>query len=219
MSEVDPTPAPSGARPPTPLEELAARAANGNDAAFEELHRRLGGGLRRFLQRRLGANHDAVEDVGQAAWVEVWQSLRAGRYDASRARISTFVYAVAYKLLLRHYRTFARAGTTLGNPLSHADAVAGDADFDAALHTSELLEALAACLRSEGGPNSLTADERRVVLGSAERQSERDLARILGIAPSTVHARKESAYAKLRKCLRTKGFAEEALERATGEAE
>lgn len=210
---------PSMAQPnrgtPPSADTLAVRALAGEEQAFEELHRRLGGGLRRFLQRRVGGRAELLDELTQTTWVEVWRALHEGRYDPGRARISTFVYAVGHKTFLRYLRAVQRGG-----------GVAQLADYDghAALWTSErpetqleaceLLDAVRDCLHSSGTLHSLTDEERAVVLGVANRETERALASRLGIAASTVNARKKTAYEKLRGCLARKGFAREIVERS-----
>jgi RNA polymerase sigma factor (sigma-70 family) len=199
------------------LQHLAERALGGDEAAFEGLHRRLGGGLRNFIQRRVGGAEELVEELAQAAWVEVWRSLDRGTYDPGKARITTFVYAVGYKMVLRYQRDRRRGGGV--------GALPGVADDPAlwlhealadTLHTSELVDAVRDCLRRPGSVHSLTAEERAVALGAATGRSERDLAGALGLAPSTVNARKKSAYEKLRKCLSKKGFASDLSEQGDG---
>lgn len=205
--------------PSLTLDVLAERARH-EDAAFEALHRRLSGGLRRYLHRRSGSDDVVVEELVHTTWVEVWRALRTGAFDPSRARISTFVYAVGHKMVLRHLRTAKRDGAreagsdevALGAP---ADAI----DQDDLLHTTEALDALRACVATEHGPFALTAEEREIVTRLALGGSERGLAVELGIAASTVNARKKTAYRKLQSCLRRKGFGGESAERSPGGGE
>lgn len=80
------------------LADLAAAAAQGNAAAFEALHKRLSGGLRKLFVERSGGRSDVADDLIQRTWVGVWQALRSGRYDPARSAISTFVYAVGHNM-------------------------------------------------------------------------------------------------------------------------
>lgn len=187
----------------------------GDDQAFETLHRRLANGLRGFLQRRLRGTTDLIEDLCQATWVEVWRALIEHRYDPDRARITTFVYAVGYKVLLRHIRNERRRGA---NPISDEDLPepqANDPPAPTALHVAELLEALRQCLQSNARETSLSDEERAVVLGLTLGDSERTLASQLKLAASTIHSRKQNALRKLQKCLHQKGFQNEFIERIT----
>lgn len=201
-------------------DDLAALALGGDEQAFEELHRRLGGGLRKFFQRRISGRDEIIEELSQTTWMETWRALREQRYDPQRARISTFVYAVGYKLLLRHFQAVRRHGcigpsvgaTELAEPTVTQQP-------DALLHECELLDAVRDCIHQRGASYTLTEEERAVVVGSADNESERALGRCLGVAASTINTRKKSAYQKLRRCLSLKGFGSEVVERGAPSGE
>src|SRR5947207_2359154 len=91
------------------LQHLTLRAAGGDQAAFAALHQRLGGGLFRLFMDRTGGRSELADDFSQKTWVAVWQALIAGKYDPGRAAISTFIYAVGYRVWLQHMRTAGRA--------------------------------------------------------------------------------------------------------------
>lgn len=210
---------PPADRPPT-VDTLALRAMDGDEAAFEELHRRLGGGLRGFFHRRIGGDNDLIEELSQNTWVEVWRTLRGRRYDPDRARITTFIYAIGYKMVLRHARAARRKRAT--GPLDDCDALVEtwlrELPEDL-LHCTELIDAVRDCLHRTGTPFSLTEEERAAVVGAAGDETERTLARRLGVAASTVNARKKTAYTKLRLCLARKGFTGDIAERGRRKSE
>ncbi len=187
--------------PPGPV---PASGLSGDPAEFSRLHARLAPGLRALFRRRVRGHHELVEDLTQQTWSQVWQAVCAGRYDPARAAPSTFVYAVANHIWLQHCRSArhvklpAKAGSM--------------ANLNGALEYSELLEALRACLQQPEGPSALDVVERHIVLGLARGASERELARQLNLAASTVHARKLNAYKKLRNCLAAKGYRREIVE-------
>lgn len=194
---------PRRVEPAEKLSELAQRAIGGDAAAFEELHRRLGGGLKQFLARRVGNNQDLVEELAQEAWVGAWRALRDERYDPTRAAFSTFLYAVGYKVFLRYLRERGRA------------LPAGDAepdqfpeeprDLDELLDLSQHVEALRRELQRARTAGTLTDEELRILEGVSQGISERELAAELELAPSTLHARKKLAMSKLRKLLESGG--------------
>lgn len=193
------------------LQRLAAAAAGGDDAAFEGLHRRLLGGLQHLFQRRVG-RIEVAEELAQRTWVAVWRSLRAGRYDPARAAISTYVYAVGHHVWLQYCQEYANSGGT--EPLWTAAMQPGPDDEPADdLALAELIDAVRACVALEGEPIALTPQERAVVSGLAAGLSERALAGQLGLAPSTIHARKTTAFDKLRRALTQRGFAHDSGER------
>ena len=203
-----------------PLAQLANRARSGDQSAFEELLHRFDPGLKRILLRRSGGQSELSEELAQRTWIAVWEALREKRYDPRKSAISTFIYAVAHKLWLQHLRRTGRAPLSdgvLGASLSDPSGAAGNPA--ALLHAAEMLDAMRACLHATGAPFSLTAEERQVVIGLSGGESERALAEELGVAASTVHARKQLAYRKLRRCLSAKGFSVESAERPRGQRE
>jgi RNA polymerase sigma factor (sigma-70 family) len=196
------------------IAQLTERAPNGDRGAFEQLLNRFDPGLKRILLRRTGGQAELCEELAQRTWIAVWQALHEQRYDPQKSAISTFIYAVAYKLWLQHLRSAGTAplsGGVLGTGLLDSE---GAADNPAALlHAAELLDAMRGCLHAAGTPFSLTAEERQIVIGLSGGESERALAERLGVAASTIHARKQLAYRKLRQCLSAKGFSAETAER------
>lgn len=189
------------------LQALAAAAQRGAEDAFERLHDRLAGGVRQFLGRRLNSA-DAVEELAQRAWVAVWEALREGRYDPSRAAISTFVYAVSYRIWQQYLRSerLRRGGVLDGGMLVGPDTLAGD------LHEAELIDAMRDALTTSG----LTPDEREILDGLSDNVSERAMATRQGVAASTINARKKSALAKLRRRMGLLGFRDSGEEQMEG---
>jgi RNA polymerase sigma factor (sigma-70 family) len=157
-----------------------------------DAHRRLDPGLRRFFISR-GASPEQLDDLSQNTWGVVWGALREGKYDPARAALSTFVYAVAVKVWLRERRRLAREPNWVEALAERLLSPVGDASDAAAL--AELLERVGKCLS-----DARFSDEERHVLAALSRGvSDRELARELGVAPSTAHARKASALARLRR--------------------
>lgn len=176
-----------------------------------------------MYQARVGANRELAEDLAQRAMVGVWEALKAGRFDPTRASISTYTYAVAHRVWLVHARSAART-THLGDAEADArgvgarasnsgaasasmpGAIADDADMAALLH------AVRDCVRGEpaageGTTPDLSDEDRWLLAAIARGVTDRDLAKRLGIAPSSAHARKRAALAALKRALATLGFA------------
>ena len=198
---------------PDPLNDLVKRAQAGDQWAFEQLVRRLDGGLKRILLRRAGGRTEVAEEIAQRTWTAAWEALVRRRYDPRKAAISTFVYAVAHKLWLQHVR---RAGNEPTQPAAALLSLPGPTDDpEAVMLNAEIVDALRACLHAEDAFYGLTPEERQVVTGLASGQTERALAEQLGMAASTIHARKQSGYRKLRRCMAAKGFSAEVAERGS----
>lgn len=191
------------------LQDLTQAARGGDHEAFSILHRRLNGGLKAFFHRKTGGGTDLIDELAQQTWTSAWSALSSGRYDPKKASFSTFLYAIGYKTWLRHMRD--DRGTP--RPIDDLDryvssATDESADPAAFLRTVELLDAVRDCLHTGGRAYSLTDEERRIVIGMTQGRTDRGMAAELGLAASTVNARRQSAYAKLKTCLSRKGFGE-----------
>lgn len=191
---------------------VEAALAAGDRGAFAAAHARYAPGIRQFFLRRTGGRIELAEELEQQTWTHLWSAVRMRRYDPTRARVSTFVYAIAHNVWLQHCRASGRRVP---------DWLAGEfaPDSTGVAEHAEILDALRDCLARRDGPEALTQEERDVILEVAAGASERDLARTRLVAASTVHARKTSALQKLRKCLARKGFSEESIERSSLELE
>lgn len=79
---------------------LAARAAAGDCAAFEQLAALHSGPLLRFLNQRMRGAHEA-EDIAQQALIKAWQAMPS--YNP-KFRFRTWLWTIAWRLALSHYR-------------------------------------------------------------------------------------------------------------------
>jgi RNA polymerase sigma factor (sigma-70 family) len=204
------TPPPSS-QPPTrselteSLDALTREAIAGSRPAFDRIHERLGSSLRRLFLQRAGGKDDLADDLSQRTWLAVWRAIREGKYQREKSAMTTFVYAVGFKVWLQHLRQSGRAHQkpmeaealeSLGVDTTHQP--------DSASDMADLLQTLRACLNGiEAG--SLSEDERQIVTAAASGVPDRELARRLGIAPSTLNVRKQAAFAKIRRYLAARG--------------
>lgn len=178
------------------LETLARELLAAADAAplaaaiQEKLHARLAPGLLRHFQRKGLALSDA-EELAQQTWILFWESLVARRYDPDRARLSTYLYALAHTIHLRSHRG---KQATLGAP---AESIA-----DGARDPLELAVELDNLHHYLAGPE-ITPEERATLRAIAAGRTDRELAADQGISPSTAHQRKKTALARLRALLET----------------
>jgi RNA polymerase sigma-70 factor, ECF subfamily len=86
--------------------ELMQRMAAGDREAFAAVFRRHQATVFRFSRQMLGSKETA-EDVTQDAFIALARN--AGRYDASRGSLSTYLYGIARHLVLqRHKRSQLR---------------------------------------------------------------------------------------------------------------
>lgn len=204
---------------------MLAAALAGESAAYAALHDRLAPGLRRHFARTLADHHlphdpDAADELAQRTWILFHGALTAGKYDPGKSRLSTFLYAVARIVWLRHRRAVASsrlhplpdgpgapdpAEVAMGlNPgLTTTDEPAEVAHFAAGL---ELLRRVAGGEVGPPPPNELTDADRELLRLVARGLSDRELAAELGCAPSSAHARKHNLFGRLRVFFRSRGF-------------
>lgn len=191
------------------LTRLALAAANGDQAAYRELDERLRPALTRMYVARVGANRELSEDLAQRAMVGVWEALNSGRFDPTRASIATYGYAVAHRVWLVHARKSSRMRSMGDQDANEEDTspVGGERDPD----TSALLEAIRDCIAGRASAaDTLSEEDRWLLVAIGRGVTDRELAKRLGIAPSSAHGRKRAALANLSRALVGLGFSGEA---------
>lgn len=198
---------------PDSLADLAALAAKGDRGAFESIHRRLSPGIHRLFMERAAGRQELADDLSQRTWLASWDSLQKGRYDPARSAITTFIYAVAYKMWLQWLRTASRPEQLVPDVFEGAAPDASSPDFEVA--ASELLTAVRRCLRDEGDAAVLTDEERGIMRATASGASDREIAKDLKVAASTLNARKQAAFEKIRRFLAGLGHRGESPERSS----
>lgn len=171
--------------------------------AFAQAHSALAAWVRRRLIDLTGDPH-AAEDLSQRTWQAVWEAVSQGRYDPSRAAISTFVYAVSQNT----YRNWARTRATAAH---HAQMVAANAPAESdtpadPMADAEVVDELRRVLR-DGAPG-LNPQHLRTLHLIARGATDRELATELGVAPSTAHSRKRESLDALRNHLNLRFFSE-----------
>ena len=189
-------------RPEDPFGELCRAAIEGDQAAFDQLYTRLGGGIRNLFYQRSGSS-ELAEDLCQRTWAAFWQAIKAGKYDPSRAAVSTFLYAISTKIWLQHLRTSRRAAKRASEFQPIADT--SGRNPTEAMDLGELLEVVRECL---AGAGDLTQEERWLVRSVSAGETDRALAKRLGVSPSTANARKRAAFDKVRRYLAARGHRE-----------
>ncbi len=183
------------------MSDLARDAAKGNRGAVDALHRRLDPGLRRLFLGRTGGREELAEDLCQRSWATCWKAVAGGKYDPARAAFSTYLYAIASRIWLEHLRRSGRARELAEVTEYEADLLTEDPAAEARL--AEVIHLVRECLRGEGG--GLSEDDRWILREVGAGASDRDLARRLGVAPSTMNARKRQALDRLRRFLAMRG--------------
>ena len=187
---------------PTPElsdEQLAARAAAGDDSAFEAIVRRYQARVFR-LACRLTSDTDAP-DVLQDTFLQVYKHLASFRGDS---QFRTWLYRVASNAALMHRRARARRpAEPLDVFLPRFDAdgrhVATPTELQVASRADELLDRKVLAAKARDVVSRLPDLYRDAfVLRDLEELSTEDVAQTLGVAPATVRQRVHRARLMLR---------------------
>ena len=195
------------------LAAIARRAAAGDHGAFETLFRRLGPAVRRMLVGRTRGNEHLADDLSQRTWAGLWQSFQTNAYDSSRSAITTYVYAIAYRTWLHSVRQSTSGLERDTVRLGETEPVHLGPDLESSSDLAGAIEAVRGAL--QGRENDLGDEDRDMLRAIAAGESDRAIAKRLGLAPSTVNARKQTALGKLSRILARKGFRGEDAERGT----
>jgi RNA polymerase sigma-70 factor, ECF subfamily len=187
------TPMPSARDDTDPAHWLAAIAARRDRAAFASLFGFYAPRIKGFLMRA-GTAAEIAEEIAQEAMLSVWR--KADTFDASRASVSTWIYAIARNQRIdrrRHERGVAGAAAeVLYESLRSEESERPDASLEWAERDDRVRLAL----------RELPDEQIAVVrLSFFEDKPHGDIARILGIPLGTVKSRLRLAMAKLRERL------------------
>ena len=180
-------------------EALAARAAAGDDSAFEAIVERYQARVFR-LACRLTSETDA-SDVLQETFLQVYRHLSTFRGES---QFGTWLYRIASNAALMHRRTHARRpAESLDAFLPRFDAqgvhAASPAELQVAARADELLDRKFLAEKARDVLARLPDLYRDAfVLRDLEEMSTADVARALGLEPATVRQRVHRARLMLR---------------------
>jgi len=176
-------------------EELAARTARGDRAAFSLLYDRHAGRVHVWALHALGGQ--AAEDTLQEVFLRVWR--HAGQFDATRGRFVTWLMAIARHHVSRELGRRGRLGRVVA--AEEIEALLADAEEpDTDVEEEALRRAYAAALLGE--LRRLPEEQRRIiVLAYFVGMTESEIARQLKLPLGTVKKRVRLAMQKLRKAL------------------
>jgi len=196
---------PTGEAHPTDLDEvLAARAAAGDDSAFEAIVHRYQARIYR-LACRLTSDTDAP-DVLQETFLQVYRHLSSFRGES---QFGTWLYRIASNAALMHRRRQARrAAASLEMFLPRFDArgvhAATPAELQVPSRVDELLDRRLLAEKAREVIARLPDRYREAfVLRDLEEMSTADVARTLGVDPAAVRQRVHRARLMLRGFLST----------------
>ena len=181
-------------------EELARRAAAGDEPAFEELVSRYQSRAWR-LACRLLAGEDDAPDVLQEAFLSAYRHLPSFRGEA---RFSTWLFRIVTNAALMHRRARRRRpAESLDALLPRFDEtgrhLAEPAELEAAAHVEERLDRAALAERARGFLEALPERHRAAfVLRDLEEMPTAEVAELLGVSAAVVRQRVHRARLILR---------------------
>ena len=181
-------------------ETLAARAAGGDEAAFEEIVTRYQARVFRLARRLTGSEDDAA-DVLQETFLQVYRGLAGFRGES---RFGTWLYRVATNaaLMLRRARS-RRPAESLEAFLPRFDAAgvhaATPAELQVAAQADLLIDRQVLAQKALAGIERLPDLYREAfVLRDLEEMTTEEVARILDLEPAAVRQRVHRARLMLR---------------------
>jgi RNA polymerase sigma-70 factor (ECF subfamily) len=181
-------------------EDLAARAAAGDELAFEEIVSRYEGRAYRLACRLLGDDTDAL-DVLQNAFLSAYRRLGSFRGEA---RFSTWLFRVVTNAALMQRRARRRRpAESLEAFLPRFDGAGGHvgepAELEAAAHAEERLDRQLLAQRARDGIERLPDLYREAfVLRDLEELPTAEVAKVLGVGADVVRQRVHRARLMLR---------------------
>jgi RNA polymerase sigma-70 factor (ECF subfamily) len=108
------------------FDDLALRAASGDDIAFNALVRRHQGKVRAFLLRMSKGNHALADDLAQETFLQAWRNIAAYRGDGS---FQGWLTRIAWSRFLMEARKNKRETAELDDDIP-APAVSLDTKLD-----------------------------------------------------------------------------------------
>ena len=180
-------------------QELAARARDGDQDAFEQLVRDNEKRIYTLALRMTGSREDAL-DLAQDAFFQAWKALPTFQGESSFA---TWLYRLATNLCLDHLRAQKRRTQSMGPALSLADEENGPVQVaDQQLQPQEAVERSERRRALERGLASLPDHHRQVlIMRELSGLSYQEIAQVLDLDLGTVKSRIARARLSLRKIL------------------
>ena len=180
-------------------QELVRRAAQGDEKAFEALVR-----LKRervfWIANRIIGNEEDARDIAQSVFIRLWKVLP--QYDPAQS-FDTWLYRITVNLAIDQYRS--RGPVKSFSPLEEREAESRAARAPATAGGDPLASLTAADLRTvfERLAARLGEKQRAVfVLSQIEGMPNEEIARAMGISPSTVRNHLFQARRSLQEGLR-----------------
>lgn len=174
---------------PSSKEQLLARIAGGDEAAFGELYDELAPRVL-GLVRRLLVDHAQSEEVTQEIFLEIWQN--APRYEASKGGATTWIFTMAHRRAVDRIRS-SQAGRDRDVRIGIRDY---ESDYD---NVAETVETTIENERVKKAMSQLTELQRQAItLAYYGGYSHSEVAEKLKVPIGTVKTRLRDGMIRLR---------------------
>lgn len=174
--------------PDPSLEQLLSLMAGGDKAAFAAFYRNLEKPVYKFICSKLNDPHEA-SDILHEVFMDVWRS--AGKFEG-RSAVKTWVFGIAYRKTMDHYRKTGRVSVTDEIPEIEDDS----ADALSCLAATEEATHVRYCL------DQLSTDHKMAIqLAFYEDMSYGQIAQTAGTPEGTIKTRIYHAKKILLHCL------------------
>lgn len=176
----------------TPLHDLVARVARGDEDAFEALYHRVSGQVLGLIRRVL-RDPAQSEEVAQEVFVEVWRT--ATRFDADRGSATTWIMTMAHARAVDRVRS-SQASINRDEKVGRRDRTREYDEVAEAVEVRLEQQAVRKCL---GGLTELQKES--VELAYYGGYTYREVAELLDTPLGTVKTRLRDGLIRLRDCL------------------
>ncbi|MEO7807725.1 MAG: sigma-70 family RNA polymerase sigma factor [Ramlibacter sp.] len=191
------------------LQELIARTARGDHAAFAQVYERTHAHLFGLAFRMLGHDH-AAQDVLQEAFVSIWKSASLYRRDIDGQEVQpmTWLIAIVRNKALDALRTRTRRRETeLPDADAPGEGIAADV-HDGPSNALELFDRASDALRIEACLGALDGSHRQsLALAYYQGLTHTEVAAQMGAPLGSVKAWIRRGLEKLKACLVAQGLA------------
>ncbi len=178
-------------------ESLMLRFSQGDSDAFETLYLRHKDALFSFLYRSSGSRQ-SNEEIAQETWYAVIKS--AAKYQ-STAKFRTYLYALAHRKLVDHWRSNQTERMIAGFPAGKIDDQLVDEDPLEQLPGRETADSMALSLDLLDALTSLSREQQQAFLLKEEGFSRAEIAVMTGANEETIKSRIRYASRHLKQLL------------------
>jgi RNA polymerase sigma-70 factor (ECF subfamily) len=167
-----------------PSEELMAKAAEGDEFAFEILVRRHQASVLNLVYRYVG-DRTKAKDLAQEVFLRVWKS--ASRYEP-KAKFTTWIYRITANLCLNELKSFGKKKLIFGGSPGE-EGQTRDEGSNVSPSAEDLLLAEERSLRISDALQSLPESQRMaLILKRYEGLSYDEIARVMRCSVSAVES-------------------------------